>query len=75
MSSYSSIRMSSVSGPGTVERNSRTDFGMVGLVEFGIGGLGELAHEVRQAARLDLILEDRDDGHDAFRPPARLARA
>src|SRR3984957_11802702 len=35
MSSYSSISTSPVSGPGTVWRNRRTDFGIVGLANLG----------------------------------------
>src|SRR5262249_17559156 len=35
MSSYSIIRMTPCAGPGTAERNTRTDFGMTGLLNFG----------------------------------------
>src|SRR5262249_32540554 len=35
MSWYSIIRMTPCPGPGTAERNMRTDFGMTGLLNFG----------------------------------------
>src|ERR1700693_3221898 len=34
MSSYSIIRITPLPGPGTVERNRRTDFGITGLANF-----------------------------------------